>query len=46
MFIAPYDDPYTIAGQGTVGQEILRQVPFLFDWALPAQRNLFSHKVG
>lgn len=26
VFIAPYDDPYTIAGQGTVGQEILRQV--------------------
>lgn len=27
MFVAPYDDPYTIAGQGTVGQEILRQCP-------------------
>ena len=26
MFIAPYDDPYTIAGQGTVGTEILRQI--------------------
>ncbi|KAI8101593.1 hypothetical protein M9435_001696 [Picochlorum sp. BPE23] len=25
VFIAPYDDPYTIAGQGTVGAEILRQ---------------------
>ena len=25
-FIAPYDDPYTIAGQGTVGAEILRQL--------------------
>ncbi len=25
MFIAPYDDPYTIAGQGTIGNEILRQ---------------------
>lgn len=25
MFIAPYDDPYTIAGQGTIGTEILRQ---------------------
>lgn len=24
-FIAPYDDPYTIAGQGTIGAEILRQ---------------------
>lgn len=23
-FIAPYDDPYTIAGQGTIGAEILR----------------------
>ena len=26
MFVAPYDDPYTIAGQGTIGTEILRQV--------------------
>lgn len=25
VFIAPYDDPYTIAGQGTIGNEILRQ---------------------
>lgn len=24
VFIAPYDDPYTIAGQGTIGNEILR----------------------
>jgi threonine dehydratase len=24
-FIAPYDDPYTIAGQATIGDEILRQ---------------------
>ena len=24
-FVAPYDDPYTIAGQGTIGDEILRQ---------------------
>jgi len=27
VFVAPYDDPYTIAGQGTVGQEILKQCP-------------------
>lgn len=26
VFIAPYDDPYTIAGQATVGMEILSQV--------------------
>jgi threonine dehydratase len=26
VYIAPYDDPYTIAGQGTVGLEILEQV--------------------
>lgn len=25
-FIPPYDDPYVIAGQGTVGVEILRQL--------------------
>jgi len=25
-FIAPYDDPYTVAGQGTIGAEILRQL--------------------
>lgn len=25
-FIAPYDDPYTIAGQGTIGMEIFRQI--------------------
>ncbi|GAB4818367.1 hypothetical protein N2152v2_005413 [Parachlorella kessleri] len=25
IFINAYDDPYTIAGQGTIGQEILRQ---------------------
>jgi threonine dehydratase len=24
-FVAPYDDPYTIAGQATIGDEILRQ---------------------
>jgi threonine dehydratase len=24
--VAPYDDPYTIAGQGTIGDEILRQI--------------------
>lgn len=26
MFVAPYDDPFTIAGQGTVGQEIMAQL--------------------
>lgn len=26
MFVAPYDDPYTIAGQGTIGTEVLRQL--------------------
>lgn len=26
VFIPPYDDPYVIAGQGTVGAEILRQL--------------------
>lgn len=26
MFVAPYDDPYTIAGQGTIGNEVLRQI--------------------
>ncbi len=26
-FIHPYDDPYVIAGQGTVGMEIVRQFP-------------------
>ena len=25
-FVAPYDDPYTVAGQGSIGDEILRQV--------------------
>ena len=25
LFVAPYDDPYTIAGQGTIGLEILQQ---------------------
>lgn len=25
-FVPPYDDPYTIAGQGTIGDEILRQM--------------------
>lgn len=25
-FIAPYDDPLTIAGQGTIGAEILKQL--------------------
>jgi len=27
VFVAPYDDPYVIAGQGTIGMEILRQCP-------------------
>lgn len=26
MFVAPYDDPLTIAGQGTIGTELLRQL--------------------
>jgi hypothetical protein len=26
VFIAPYDDPFTIAGQGTIGSEIVSQV--------------------
>ena len=26
VFVAPYDDPYTIAGQGTIGSEIMRQL--------------------
>ena len=26
VFVAPYDDPYTIAGQGTIGNELLRQL--------------------
>jgi threonine dehydratase len=26
VFVAPYDDPYTIAGQGTIGTELLRQL--------------------
>lgn len=29
VFVAPYDDPYVIAGQGTIGTEILRQCPGL-----------------
>ena len=37
-FIAPYDDPYTIAGQGTVGAEILRQ---LDSGALESLRAVF-----
>jgi len=27
VFIHPYDDPLVIAGQGTIGEEILRQAP-------------------
>jgi len=27
LFISAYDDPYTIAGQGTVGKEIMEQCP-------------------
>lgn len=27
IFVPPYDDPYVVAGQGTVGQEILKQLP-------------------
>lgn len=30
-YIHPYDDPATIAGQGTIGMEILRQMPMLPD---------------
>ncbi len=26
VFVAPYDDPYVIAGQGTIGAEIIRQL--------------------
>jgi len=31
-FVAPYDDPHTIAGQGTIGDEILRQVGGRGEW--------------
>jgi threonine dehydratase len=31
VFVAPYDDPYVIAGQGTIGNEIFRQIPDLDD---------------
>ncbi len=31
VYIHPYDDPYTIAGQGTVAMEILRQHPGAID---------------
>lgn len=27
VFVPPYDDPLVIAGQGTVGMEILKQIP-------------------
>jgi len=30
-YIAPFDDPYVIAGQGTIGNEILRQISDLED---------------
>lgn len=33
VFVHPYNDPYVIAGQGTVGYELLKQIPkmdFLF----------------
>lgn len=29
VFVPPYDDPFTIAGQGTIGTEILRQLTTL-----------------
>uniref|UniRef100_A0A061SL66 Threonine dehydratase n=1 Tax=Tetraselmis sp. GSL018 TaxID=582737 RepID=A0A061SL66_9CHLO len=29
VFVAPYDDPFTIAGQGTIGTEIVQQVKHL-----------------
>ncbi|MHB2083664.1 threonine ammonia-lyase, biosynthetic [Pseudomonas asiatica] len=31
VYVHPYDDPHTIAGQGTVAMEILRQHPGLLD---------------
>ena len=31
IFVHPYDDPEVIAGQGTIGQEILRQHPTALD---------------
>ncbi len=34
-FVHPYDDPFIIAGQGTVGLEILRAVPDLDDLVVP-----------
>ncbi len=41
VFIPPYDHPDVIAGQGTIGAEILRSIPtrlmrFLFPWAAAA----------
>jgi threonine dehydratase len=33
LFIHPYDDPYVIAGQGTIALELLEQVPRL-EWLL------------
>lgn len=42
--MAPYDDPYTIAGQATIGDEILRQVRA---WArqMSCKRHAHSSRV-
>ena len=31
IFVPPFDDKYVIAGQGTVGVEILRQLKVIFE---------------
>jgi threonine dehydratase len=39
-FIPPYDDPHTISGQGTIGDEILRQVgEHVGVWPMVAQQQ-------
>jgi threonine dehydratase len=35
MVIQPFDDPYIIAGQGTIGLEILEEIPDLTDVIVP-----------
>ena len=35
-FIHPFDDPDVMAGQGTIGLELLEQVPDLERWSCPS----------
>ena len=45
-FVHPFEDPYVIAGQGTIGLELLEQVPDLAPRDRPDRRRRAGQRGG